>query len=138
MFHGYLLRRGRFTTIDVPGAVSTRALGISASGEIAGNYTDAAGKIHGFLLRAEEFTTIDLPKAIYTEAFQINPRGDIVGNYQSADGVFREFLLSGGAFTSIDFPGAVATGGTLFRCRHQPGRCNRGPVPGYEQHGGIL
>ena len=37
--HGFLLREGRFTTIDFPGAVATNANGISSSGRIVGNYT---------------------------------------------------------------------------------------------------
>jgi hypothetical protein len=35
---------GTFITINVPGAVTTRALGINRSGEIVGSYIDAAGQ----------------------------------------------------------------------------------------------
>ena len=37
-----------FTPIDVPGASSTRAQGITPSGQIVGSYTDSTGR-HGFL-----------------------------------------------------------------------------------------
>jgi uncharacterized membrane protein len=47
--HGFLISGGEFTTIDVPGASATAALGINASGEIVGQYSDATGG-HGFLL----------------------------------------------------------------------------------------
>jgi uncharacterized membrane protein len=47
--HGFLLSRGRFTTIDFPGALVTNAFGINARGEIVGVYEDATG-VHGFLL----------------------------------------------------------------------------------------
>ena len=47
--HGFLLVKGVFTTIDVPGAVATLPAGINRAGNIVGLYTDAAGNAHGFL-----------------------------------------------------------------------------------------
>lgn len=48
--HGFLLRKGDFTTIDFPGedVVSTQARGINPQGDIVGFYVskDAAGKLH--------------------------------------------------------------------------------------------
>ena len=43
-----------FTTIDVPGATFTNALGINASGHIVGLYADAGGTQHGFLATPED------------------------------------------------------------------------------------
>jgi uncharacterized membrane protein len=37
--HGYLLERGRFTTIDVPGTAATDAFGINDRGQIVGGYS---------------------------------------------------------------------------------------------------
>ena len=50
-FHGFLLRRGELTSIDVdlPGVTQTYAYGINAVGDIVGYYQDSTG-IHGFLL----------------------------------------------------------------------------------------
>jgi hypothetical protein len=47
--HGFLLSGGRYTPVDVPGAVSTEAFKINPDGTIVGNYTDAGGAVHGFL-----------------------------------------------------------------------------------------
>jgi probable HAF family extracellular repeat protein len=48
-WHGFLLKRGHFLTIDVPGAQqSTAALGISGK-KIVGYYLDLLGIPHGFL-----------------------------------------------------------------------------------------
>jgi hypothetical protein len=47
--HGFLLSRGVFSSIDVPGAILTNAFGINERGEIVGVYEDAAG-FHGFVL----------------------------------------------------------------------------------------
>jgi hypothetical protein len=73
----------QFTTIDFPGAATTTARDINASGSIVGNYTDAHGATHGWLLSEGEFTTIDVPGAVSTLAFGINPGGDIVGFYKT-------------------------------------------------------
>ena len=51
--HGFLLIRGRFGTIDVPGATSTSAFAINARGDVVGVYEDATG-LHGFLLSRRE------------------------------------------------------------------------------------
>ena len=44
--------RAAFTTIDVPGASSTLAVGINSRGDIVGQYS-AGGTTHGFLLDKE-------------------------------------------------------------------------------------
>src|SRR5260370_20998621 len=42
--HGFLLKNGAFTAIDVPGATGfTVARGINNSGDIVGNYVDSSG-----------------------------------------------------------------------------------------------
>jgi probable HAF family extracellular repeat protein len=54
--HGFLRRmqggnmQGRFTPIDVRGAVRTIAFGINAHGDIVGLYDDPNNRTHGFLL----------------------------------------------------------------------------------------
>jgi hypothetical protein len=53
--HGFVLPPDdftNFTTINYPGAASTRALGINPQGDIVGTY-DLAGVRHGFLLERD-------------------------------------------------------------------------------------
>src|ERR1051326_3672747 len=91
------------TTIDVPGATDTGAVGINAQGDIVGFYT-AGGIIHGFLFRGGSYSTIDVPGAQPpTVPLGINAQGDIVGFY---GGFTNEhgFLLRNGAITRIDVP----------------------------------
>jgi len=98
--HGFLLSKGAFTTIDVPGASLTYVSGINPDGDIVGQYVNATGD-HSFLLSKGAFTTIDVPGAYSTGAFAINPEGNIVGLYIK-DTRVQGFLLSKGAFTTID------------------------------------
>jgi uncharacterized membrane protein len=112
--HGFLLSKGAFTTIDVPGAAYTTADGINPEGDIVGDYATTVGECgavpgpgcHGFLLSKGTFTTIDVPGALGTTARGINPEGDIVGFYLNDTG-FHGFLFSSGVFATIDAPGAT-------------------------------
>ena len=101
-------RAAGFRSIDVQGALATRAFGINAAGEIVGSYTDATGT-YGYLWTNGNVTKIQFPGAIFTEAWGINPQGDIVGRYRTFAGGARifGFLLSGGVFTDISVAGPV-------------------------------
>ncbi|TMJ09354.1 MAG: hypothetical protein E6H02_09110 [Bacillati bacterium ANGP1] len=96
------------TTIDVPGATFTQALGINNSGQIVGLYIDIAG-LHGFLRQpAGTYTALNFPGAASTEAYGINTAGQVVGTYDLG-GSGHGFVWQGGTFTTIDVPGATGT-----------------------------
>lgn len=98
-----------FTSIDVPGAVATRALGLNNHGEIVGDYFDASGTRHGYVLRYGKFTSFDFPGSIETRGIAVNDRGDIGGSYLDSASMRHSYVLSHGAFTAFDVPGATAT-----------------------------
>ena len=83
-FHGFLLTRGRFVTIDVPGASSTNAQSINNSGEIVGISRGAAER--GFFLSRGRFVAIEIPGALSTQATGINDRGQVVGTFEDSHG----------------------------------------------------
>jgi probable HAF family extracellular repeat protein len=64
-----------FTTLDVPGSITTVADGINTAGQIVGFFNDATGGTHGFL-------TTD--GATSTQAFGIGASGQIVGQFLDA------------------------------------------------------
>jgi probable HAF family extracellular repeat protein len=114
--HGFLRdARGRFTTIDLPGAKATVASRINDRGQIVGRYYQTAPfrgpdvRFRGFLLDRGKLTRIDVPGAVATQAVGINNRGLVVGEYQDAAGRFHGFLWREGRFTTIDLPGAAGT-----------------------------
>jgi uncharacterized membrane protein len=49
--HGFLWAEGVFQSIDVPGAISTLALGINNRRQIVGRFIDSAGNDHGFVTK---------------------------------------------------------------------------------------
>jgi hypothetical protein len=59
MTHGFLLREGRFATIDPPGSTSTVLSGINPKGDIVGGYLDSIGHGHGFLLSKGSFKNFE-------------------------------------------------------------------------------
>jgi hypothetical protein len=72
---GFVLSRGKFTTIDVPGAdVETAPYGINNRGQIVGGY-DTAGVVHGFLIDRGRYKTIDFQGAARTTALRSTPAG---------------------------------------------------------------
>lgn len=101
----------KFTTVDVPGALSTELGGVNNSGVIVGQYEDTSGAFHGFMLNGKKLTTINDPNGTHTVCVGINANGPmtIVGYYTNP--ISEEpvgFLYKNGKFTDIPGPsGAV-------------------------------
>ncbi len=104
---GFLLSRGRFTTIAYPRALFTQAYGINNAGTVVGEFLDKSGVIHGFLWRRGHFTVIKMPNAATTSATDINDRGQIIGLYASRSDPtrVRGFRLSNGRYATFAAPG---------------------------------
>jgi uncharacterized membrane protein len=119
-YHGYVWERGRFTTIDVPGAAGTSLVDINDRGQILGAYADdlsmRPGTYHGFVLDRGRLRTFDGPAGTLLVPYDLNNRGQIVGSTitgaTDADPTARGFLLArgiNGPFTPINVPGAPDT-----------------------------
>jgi hypothetical protein len=113
---GYLLtgdpsHPANFSRIDVPDSTETRALNISNSGLIVGDYTSSEGR-RGFLFDGSTFTTIvdTFPGSTTTEIFAVTEAHTWVGVYIDAAKVRHGYIRhSSGIFTAIDFPGSSQT-----------------------------
>ena len=142
--HGFLRDRGGgarrdkgvFTTIDVPGALATRADDLNSRGQIVGTYSEISNTLpintpRAYLLDDGTFTLIDAFGADCTLSGDINDRGEFVGIYLDAGGPFLGFLRDKeGVITTIDAPGAEQTGAV--------GINNRGQIVGaYVDAGGT-
>lgn len=101
--HGFLLRKGIFSSIDFPNASFTSARAINARGDIAGRIHDANGIDHAFLLRDGQFTQIDYPGALKTVGRGINNAGDVTGNHLDGTDIERGFIVRDGGFQNISF-----------------------------------
>jgi probable HAF family extracellular repeat protein len=108
--HGFSLSEigGTFTTLDVQGATSTSANGVSVVNgevEIVGVYNDASGR-HGFVLTPPAgFQSFDAPGGTgNTTGTGINSLGQLVGNLHDSTLTSRGFFATGpgGPFTPIE------------------------------------
>ncbi|WP_043341888.1 hypothetical protein [Belnapia moabensis] len=105
--HGFLLRNGEVTVLDVPGAIRTVAQGINDRGDIVGTYLDPEFILHGFLYRHGDYTLLDIPGADYTDVTGINNRGQVVA-FVSAGSTGTEpggYIYENGAWSKITAPG---------------------------------
>jgi hypothetical protein len=116
-YHGFLRdRRGRFTTIDMPGAMATQPTDMNDLDQVVGYYSTAArqpqapgANPRGFLLDRGRFIRIDFPGAMLTRPNGLNNRRQVVGEYVDRAGNSHGFLWDRGRFTTIDLPGLAAT-----------------------------
>ena len=102
----------RFTTINIPGAISTGANGINNAGVIVGNYEDSSHAYHGYILDGSNLTTLDNPNGTNTTVDHCNLNGtlQVVGSYTNSAGKSVGFMYSNGVYTDIPGPtGAVSS-----------------------------
>lgn len=88
----YIIRRGTFSPLEVPGATQTAAWDVSPTSLVVGVYRDAAGAFHGFHYDGQTFGRVDVPGATATRIFGVNVHGDMVGAYVDAAGRTHGFL----------------------------------------------
>jgi len=89
---GYIVRRGVFSTLEVPGSTSTSAWDVNPTGLIVGIYRDTAGAFHGFQYDGQAFGRVDVPGATTTQVFGVNSHGDMVGAFVDTSGRTHGFL----------------------------------------------
>jgi len=119
--HGFLWRRGQFTTLDDPnaghgppgelGPEGTTLYDINDSGDITGRYIDGNDSAHALFLHRGVFHTLDDPEAGRgrgrgTQADGLNKANDIVGDYIDQALTVHGFVLHNGKYTTIDAPDA--------------------------------
>ena len=107
--HGFLRSAGgTFTTIDVPGAVTTTIASISNTGWIAGSYVPSCCNVYrGFRLSPDGMTFVSMAviDGVNTMALGVNSNGEVMGKagtsgFVTTDGVtFATFVAPNGEDT---------------------------------------
>ncbi len=81
---------GTFTTIDVPGAVSTACNGVVDDFGllIVGRFTSPDGVVHGFVRQGASFFSVDFPDpgTNFTSANGVAANGDLIGSFDANGG----------------------------------------------------
>jgi probable HAF family extracellular repeat protein len=111
VWHGFLYKKGKFTSLDPAGSTLTFVWGINEVGEAVGTFQDAATpSTHGFLYTPPSFFTLNDPLVAptgFTAAFGINSLGDVAGLF--SNGVIHGYTNIGGTFATVDPPGSTET-----------------------------
>jgi uncharacterized membrane protein len=108
----FVYDNGTFTTLDVPGAVTSYGIGVTAindRGEVVGSYFTSSGA-HGFIYDDGAYTTLNAPGPpgdVFTDAEAINDRGEVVGGYLIDLEQGGSFIYDNGALTTpnLNIPG---------------------------------
>ncbi len=153
--HGFLLSRGRFTTIDVADAIATSANGINPEGDIVGSYRISpnnaaesdyehfcplpkgnAACIKGFRYHRGHFTTLLFPGHPGAIPQRISPDGDVYGCLHDQDtgmSMFGAIWSRAGDFSLMTNGGELADN-TLM----EPMSMNNGATPDGHLVGGLF
>lgn len=114
-FHGYIMSKGSFTSIDVAGAMGTQAVGVNNRGQAVGGWLESRTplRVHALVWDNGALSFFDVPGMPYTFAEGINDRGEISGFYRDPTLLKHGFLRSpSGSLQTIDHPlGALGTVG---------------------------
>lgn len=97
-----------FTTLNIPNATTSTAIGINDHGAIVGAFTTSTTGSRGYLISGGVFTHFNFPGALSTEAEDINNVGQIVGDYFNLQTGQHGFIVHNGVFHSISDPVAPA------------------------------
>lgn len=139
---GYLLRRGKYQSIDIPGATCVFPNGINDRGDIIGSWLDANRFSHGFLLpagengdeRADDARLIDLTIAGFTTVpWRMSEGHEIIGTYGVRVGrriSLHGFVRRHDTVRTLDDP---AGSGTVLT-----GLTDGGVILGSSSNGGVL
>ena len=98
-----------FTTLEVPGAVGTHALGLNDAGQIVGVFFDSAGTSHPFVYTpGSGFAPLLIAGIVNGQARGINNTGQITGSFEDSRGI-HGFVATAQGVTVLDAPGALFT-----------------------------
>jgi hypothetical protein len=91
-FSAYLLRRGRLTSIDIPGYTWTVASAINDRDEVILNGSANWTIMQSFIWRDGEMTEVQYPGAQRTAVYDIDDSGDLAGVYEDIEGHVHGFI----------------------------------------------
>ncbi len=106
----YSVATHKFTTVQVPGAVSVTAAAINNHGAVAGYFTNSEEVTKGFLRRPTgALVVLAKPGADVTQAFGVNALGEVVGTYTVGSSTYGFTWTPSAGFTTISDPSGVGS-----------------------------
>jgi probable HAF family extracellular repeat protein len=102
--HGFLLKGGKYTTQDVPGASYTLGGGINNAGLMTEVWLDSSFNSDSSLYNGKTYKTINVPGEPDSDASAINNLGDIVYSWEGATDTYGGALRHGGKIYKFHVP----------------------------------
>jgi probable HAF family extracellular repeat protein len=103
--HGFLLKGGKYTTLDVPNSMGTLGGGINDADVMTEEWIDSGFNVESSLYKNRKYTTINIPGETDSYVSGINNLGDIVYSWESAE----------------DYGGALRHNGRIYMFRDPKG-----------------
>src|ERR1022692_588096 len=108
--HGFLLKGGAYSTIDVPGASATLGGGINNADLLTEEWIDSSNNVESSLYDGKQYTTINVPGETDSYVSAISKAGDIVYSWETSE-EYGGALMHGGKFYKFHVPGGDRTWG---------------------------
>lgn len=109
--HGFLLKGGKYTTLDVPGAQDTLGGGINNAGMMTEEWLDSSFNSESSLYNGKTYTKINVPGEPDSDAAAINNLGDIVYSWEGAADTYGGALRHSGKYYKFHVPKGYRTFG---------------------------
>jgi probable HAF family extracellular repeat protein len=112
VYHGYLLKNGKYTTLNVPGAADTFATGINTSGSISFYWVNSSSGVYeSSVLTGKTYKTVNVPGASDSFALDLNTAGDVTYEWEDSNGAIHGALLHAAKYYKFNYPKAADTYG---------------------------
>lgn len=107
--HGFVVRNGRFSTLDHPNGIGTTILyGVNSGRVIVGSY-GSSQNVKAFSYNGTTFADVGPAGASASHAYGINDLGKIAGDFLDADGIWKGWTYDGVTYQTLVVPGSSAT-----------------------------
>jgi probable HAF family extracellular repeat protein len=107
--YGFIVKNGKYLTVDDPNGIATALNGINSSGTAVGYYYKGDGNPQAFSYANGVFTDIGPAGATGSAAFGINDLGEIVGEFVDVDGIPKGWIFNGTSYETVVVPSSIAT-----------------------------
>ena len=107
--HGFLLKGGKYKTLDPPGSLLTVGTGVNKKDEVVLYWINSASVYESSLYNGKTYKTINVPGETNSIATDINTAGDVT--YQVIDSGSNNHgaLLHAGKYYKLDYPKSAFT-----------------------------
>lgn len=100
--HGFTLKNGKYTSLNVPGAVITGATGINNDGTIVLYWQNSRNVVQSSLYNGSTYKSINVPGATDSKAEDINTNGDVIYTWTDSTGGYHGALRQEGKYYKFD------------------------------------